>query len=77
MTSDGTNRFEQEHLERWWDVTRRYLFADMQDVQGMADAARGPAVSFTASQRGPNGDDPPERTCAAEDSGSAPMSSAR
>lgn len=29
MTSDGTNRFEQGHLKRWWDVTRYYLFSDI------------------------------------------------
>lgn len=32
MTSDSMNRFEQEHLERWWEATRYYLFADMESL---------------------------------------------
>lgn len=30
MTSDSMNRFEQAHLDRWWDATRRYLSAEME-----------------------------------------------
>lgn len=36
MTSDSMNRFEQEHLKRWWEVTRYYLFADMESLPGAA-----------------------------------------
>lgn len=28
MTDDAMNGFEQRHLDRWWEVTRRYLFPD-------------------------------------------------
>lgn len=36
MTSDSMNRFEQEHLKRWWETTRYYLFADMESLPGAA-----------------------------------------
>lgn len=36
MTDDSMNRFEQEHLKRWWETTRYYLFADMENLPGAA-----------------------------------------
>ncbi len=36
MTDDSKNRFEQEHLKRWWETTRHYLFADMENLPGLA-----------------------------------------
>ncbi len=36
MTDDSMNRFEQEHLKRWWETTRYYLFADMESLPGAA-----------------------------------------
>lgn len=39
MTSDSMNRFEQEHLKRWWEITRCYLFADTENLPGAAVAA--------------------------------------
>ncbi len=39
MTDDSMNRFEQEHLKRWWETTRHYLFADMKSLLGTAAAA--------------------------------------
>lgn len=39
MTDDIMNRFEQEHLKRWWETTRHYLFADMKSLLGTAAAA--------------------------------------
>lgn len=37
MTSDRTNPFDQEHLERWRATTRHYLFAEI-DSQGRTAA---------------------------------------
>src|SRR5690606_10034125 len=34
MTNDSMNRFEQEHLKRWWETTRHYLHADMGSLPG-------------------------------------------
>lgn len=39
MTDDSMNRFEQEHLKRWWETTRYYLFADMESLLGTAAVA--------------------------------------
>lgn len=39
MTSDSMSRFEQEHLKRWWETTRYYLFADMESLSGAAVVA--------------------------------------
>ena len=39
MTSDSMNRFEQEHLKRWWETTRYYLLADMESLPGAAAVA--------------------------------------
>ena len=39
MTSVSMNRFEQEHLKRWWETTLYYLFADMESVPGAAAVA--------------------------------------
>lgn len=39
MTSDSMNRFEQEHLKRWWETTHYYLFADMESLPGAAAVA--------------------------------------
>lgn len=39
MTDNIMNRFEQEHLKRWWEITRHYLFADMKSLHGTAAAA--------------------------------------
>ena len=39
MTDHSMNRFEQEHLKRWWETTRHYLFADMKSLLGTAAAA--------------------------------------
>lgn len=39
MTSDSMNRFEQEHLKRWWETTRYYLFTDMESPPGAAAGA--------------------------------------
>lgn len=36
MMSDSTDRFEQEHLERWWETTRYYLRADMAELAEIA-----------------------------------------
>jgi hypothetical protein len=36
MTDEDINQFEQEHLRRWWETTRRYLFADMKSLPGAA-----------------------------------------
>ncbi len=36
MADDNMNRFEQEHLKRWWKTTRHYLFADMESLSGAA-----------------------------------------
>lgn len=36
MTDDHMNRFEQEHLKRWWQATRDYLFADLESLPGAA-----------------------------------------
>lgn len=36
MTDDSMNRFEQEHLMRWWETTRYYLFADTESLPGAA-----------------------------------------
>lgn len=30
MTNDGTNGFDPEHLGRWLETTRRYLFMDVE-----------------------------------------------
>jgi hypothetical protein len=39
MTSESMNRFEQEHLKRWWETTRYYLLADMESLPGAAAVA--------------------------------------
>ncbi|MDP2962384.1 MAG: hypothetical protein Q8N54_06450 [Sulfurimicrobium sp.] len=39
MTSDSMNRFEQDHLKRWWETTRYYLLADMESLPGAAAVA--------------------------------------
>lgn len=63
MTDDSMNRFEQEHLKRWWETTRHYLFADMKSLLGTAAAAedrwsppqtdsRGSRKRFIARVRG-------------------------
>lgn len=39
MTSDSMNQFEQEHVERWWETTRYYLFTDMKSLPGAAAVA--------------------------------------
>lgn len=39
LTSDSMNRFKQEHLKRWWETTRYYLFADMEGLRGAAAVA--------------------------------------
>ncbi|MDA8258079.1 MAG: hypothetical protein M0Z99_21055 [Betaproteobacteria bacterium] len=36
MTDDSMNRFEQEHIKRWWETTRYYLFAEMESLPGAA-----------------------------------------
>ncbi len=41
MTDDSMNRFEQDHLKRWWEATRYYLFADMESLPGAAEAKDG------------------------------------
>ena len=40
MTDDSMNRFEQDHLKRWWEATRYYLFADMESLPGAAAEAK-------------------------------------
>ena len=40
MTSDSMNRFEQDHLKRWWEATCYYLFADMESLPGAAAEAK-------------------------------------
>ncbi len=63
MTSDSMNRFEQEHLERWWETTRSYLLADRGSLPGAAAVAedgwsppqtdsRGGRKKFIARVRG-------------------------
>ena len=53
MTSDGMNRFDQEHLERWWETTRYYLFADMESLHGaVAEAKDGWSFPQTDSHGG-------------------------
>ena len=39
MTSDNMDRFEQEHLKKWWETTRYYLFADMNGLSRAAAVA--------------------------------------
>lgn len=39
LTSDSMNRFKQEHLKRWWETTRYYLFVDMESLPGAAAVA--------------------------------------
>lgn len=41
MTDDSMNRFEQDHLKRWWEATCYYLFADMESLPGAAEAKDG------------------------------------
>ena len=41
MTDDSMNRFEQDHLKRWWEATRYYLFVDMESLPGAAEAKDG------------------------------------
>ncbi len=36
MADDNMNRFEQEHLKRWWKTTRYYLFEDVESLSGAA-----------------------------------------
>lgn len=52
MTSDSMNRFEQEHLKRWWETTRYYLFADMENLPGAAVAEDGWSPPQTDSHGG-------------------------
>lgn len=53
MTSDSMNRFDQEHLERWWETTRYYLFADMESLHGaVAEAEDGWSSPQTDSHGG-------------------------
>ena len=40
MTDDSMNRFEQDHLKRWWEATCYYLFADMENLPGAAAEAK-------------------------------------
>lgn len=52
MTDDSMNRFEQEHLKRWWETTRYYLFADMESLPGAAEAEDGWSPPQTDSRGG-------------------------
>lgn len=53
MTDDSMNRFEQEHLKRWWETTRYYLVADMESLPGAAaDAEDGWSPPKTDSHGG-------------------------
>jgi TetR/AcrR family transcriptional regulator len=36
MTDDSMNTFDPEHLKRWWETTRCYLFADRESLPGAA-----------------------------------------
>jgi len=52
MTSDNMNRYEQEHLKRWKETTRYYLFADL---DSLPRAAVGAKDGWTAPQTNSNG----------------------
>ncbi|MCK9515965.1 MAG: hypothetical protein M0Q87_07965 [Ottowia sp.] len=57
MTSDSMNRCEQEHLKRWLETTRNYLFADLDsaDLDSLPRAAVGAEDGWTAPHTGSNG----------------------
>lgn len=39
MTSDSSNLFRRDHLERWWATTLNYLLADLESQPGAASLA--------------------------------------
>jgi hypothetical protein len=41
MQADNSNGFEPEHLRKWWQATRDYLFADLERLSGPAAQAEG------------------------------------
>lgn len=53
MTGDNMNRYEQEHLKRWGETTRYYLFADMDSLPAAAvEAEDGWSAPQTDSHGG-------------------------
>lgn len=52
MTSDSSNLFRQDHLERWWATTRNYLLADMDSLPGGVSLAE---ERWTPSESGDPG----------------------
>ena len=44
MQADYTNGFDPEHLRKWWQATRVYLFADLENVPEPAAQAEGERV---------------------------------
>jgi len=39
MQADNSNGFEPEHLRKWWQATRDYLYADLESLPGPAAQA--------------------------------------
>jgi hypothetical protein len=42
MQPDDRNRFESEYVRQWWEITRRYLFADLGGGDAATDRTHAP-----------------------------------
>ncbi|MDP1901027.1 MAG: hypothetical protein Q8K96_11305 [Rubrivivax sp.] len=51
MTLGNPGQFDPEHLKRWWEVTRNYLFADSTDGLGAPDRSDSTPCWMICSQR--------------------------